>query len=307
MKVVYYHHPCSDGLCSAYLFSKAYADTVFVGVQAGTKELSDDVYDQEIYLLDISFPRELIQNLKKKNKKVVILDHHKTAQQELEGLDDCVFDMNKSGARLTWEYLWDNSVAFRIHFNQYSKEKPHPIVEYVEDRDLWLNKLPNSQEVTVCIRSYDLKFSKWDELFSLNVDDLVREGKAILRYKNNLLNMVRSNYQIVNWKGLLAVRAITQIGEMTSDHLNMLLKSLPHVDLAIGEQFLLNEGKVIVSLRSMNKVDCSSIAKRFGGGGHPNAAGFVVHKNEEYENYLKELDITNKYDDEEEEEELVCQ
>jgi nanoRNase/pAp phosphatase (c-di-AMP/oligoRNAs hydrolase) len=39
---------------------------------------------------------------------------------------------------------------------------------------------------------------------------------------------------------------------------------------------LLSEGVVKCSLRSVDGVDISDIAKRFGGGGHKNAAGFVL-------------------------------
>jgi nanoRNase/pAp phosphatase (c-di-AMP/oligoRNAs hydrolase) len=80
------------------------------------------------------------------------------------------------------------------------------------------------------------------------------------------------------------VFTIAQVGELVSDQLNSILKMERDVDLAVGIQFLLDENKFVCSLRSLNKTDCSAIAKEFGGGGHPNAAGFALDLN-----YLKDF------------------
>ena len=63
--------------------------------------------------------------------ELIVLDHHKTAMEELQPLLDDpesgitgVFDMGRSGAALAWQYL--------------ANKKPLPeLLQYVEDRDLW--------------------------------------------------------------------------------------------------------------------------------------------------------------------------
>ena len=62
-----------------------------------------------------------------KVSKLVVLDHHKSAAEKLTGYQcRCGvvhFDMNKSGARLAWEF--------------FHPDKPVPgLIRYIEDRDI---------------------------------------------------------------------------------------------------------------------------------------------------------------------------
>jgi uncharacterized protein len=48
--------------------------------------------------------------------EIKILDHHKTAQQALQSKPYAIFDMEKSGAGLTWEYffqLYQSLILFK--------------------------------------------------------------------------------------------------------------------------------------------------------------------------------------------------
>ena len=48
------------------------------------------------------------EKIKEKAKNLVILDHHKTNQAKLEGINYAYFDMHKSGVGLAWEYFYGN-------------------------------------------------------------------------------------------------------------------------------------------------------------------------------------------------------
>ena len=65
-----------------------------------------------------------------------------------------------------------------------------------------------------------------------------------------------------------------------SDHVNrLLLESWPDLGAQVAAgYFRRGDGKWQFSLRSTAPFDCSEIAKRFGGGGHPQAAGFTVDR-----------------------------
>jgi nanoRNase/pAp phosphatase (c-di-AMP/oligoRNAs hydrolase) len=65
-----------------------------------------DVENAAVYMLDISWDRKTILDLRERAKDLLIIDHHATAEKELGGLDFAIFDMNKSGAVLTWEYFF---------------------------------------------------------------------------------------------------------------------------------------------------------------------------------------------------------
>ena len=90
------------------------------------------------------FPEELLA----KAAFITIIDHHASAEKDLDGLMNefenvrTVFDMAHSGAALTWEV--------------FHAGKPVPyFVRVVEDRDLWLFKLPGTRELCDDIFSYD--------------------------------------------------------------------------------------------------------------------------------------------------------
>ena len=59
----------------------------------------------EVYILDFSYPRQVMESLLSQHVKVIALDHHKTAQEALLGLRGALFDMNRSGAMISWEYF----------------------------------------------------------------------------------------------------------------------------------------------------------------------------------------------------------
>ena len=62
-----------------------------------------------------------------------MIDHHASAAKDLDGWFnprfDSVFDMQKSGAMLAWDYFFP------------AQEAPE-IVRYVQDRDIWTKALP---------------------------------------------------------------------------------------------------------------------------------------------------------------------
>ncbi len=214
-------------------------------------------------IVDFSYKREILLDVKSRARSLVVLDHHQTAQKDLEGLNFCKFDMTKSGAMLTWEYFYPS--------------KPPTIIEYVQDRDLWQWKLPSSKEVSAAIASYPFDFDIWDEL-SISISQLVNEGRAILRYQNQVIDRLLKNAYKHNINGdeVLVVNTAnfqSEVGERLC---------LEPFNQPFGvTYFNRNEEETNFSLRSRkiegkDEVDVSIIAKAFGGGGHKNAAGFVI-------------------------------
>jgi len=97
--LVLFHASCADGFCAAWICHKIYPDAEYVAVQYGQEP--PDVKDREVLILDFSYPRKQLLAMRSAAKNLEVLDHHKTAAADLEGLDFCMFDMSKSGARLT--------------------------------------------------------------------------------------------------------------------------------------------------------------------------------------------------------------
>jgi len=270
---VLYHGGCFDGFCAAWVARSVLKGEVeYIPVHYGQPPPAIEA-GSRVYILDFCYPREDIRRMNSEAQNFVVLDHHETAQKELEGfVDECrlhglpdpkiVFDMKKSGGRLAWEHFYGSSGM------------PSPgLVDYTEDRDLWRWALPGSRSVNACLRSYPLDFKQWDKwgkLSGLGICELMAEpGEAILRSEQQIVDRHVKNAVEVEMDGykILAVNATVLISEIAGE----LAKGRPFGTC----YFIRGDGKKIWSLRSSDEgADVSEIAKRHGGGGHRNAAGF---------------------------------
>jgi oligoribonuclease NrnB/cAMP/cGMP phosphodiesterase (DHH superfamily) len=206
--------------------------------------------------------------MKEKAKSLIVLDHHKSAAEDLNGLDFCVFDMKKSGAHVVWDYFFKG------------KEPPW-LVQYTEDRDLYAWELPHSREVNAALSGYPFDFQTWDNLDRMiSLNDLysshcefVQDGAAICRFQNLQVENIIKNAREMKLDDYKIMAANTSVG--FSDVAGRLAR-----DCLFGVAWYLREdGKYVYSLRSENrKFDVSKLATKFNGGGHFSSAGFSSDK-----------------------------
>lgn len=279
--LVIYHANCWDGFCAAWVARKALGECEFVPAQYG--QSPPDVRGRQVFILDFSYPRDVMVDIVSSAHWTCVLDHHKTAQEALHRLDEklapdltVVFDMNKSGGRLAWEYFWDWHFAKMLH----SDEKPFCIgmrrdvapwlVDYTEDRDLWKHALDGTQEINAALRSYPLDFELWDQFEQKNPrSTFYHEGSAIRRAERQIIETHVRNAREIEMAGhrILSVNATVLFSEIAGE----LSKGRPFGACYFDRQ----DGKRQWSLRSdLDGVDVSLIAKKQGGGGHTHAAGF---------------------------------
>lgn len=272
--LVIYHAGCADGFCAAWLLHKPFPDATFHPAHYGQNPPDVAGYDV-VYIVDFSYPRDVMKTILAAVPRVVVLDHHKTVEKELAGLQEefpnhlIRFDMNKSGGRLTYDYLKGlygdvvNNVTVDLELCEL-------IVNYTEDRDLWRWKLPDSQAINAALRSYPMTFESWDSFLFRDGDSFVDEGQAILRVQQQIVdNHVRYAAEVmIGGYQVLAVNATVHQSEIAQE----LAKDRPFGACYFDIE---KENKRIWSLRSRDDgVDVSVIAKGYGGGGHKHAAGF---------------------------------
>jgi oligoribonuclease NrnB/cAMP/cGMP phosphodiesterase (DHH superfamily) len=283
--LVIYHAGCFDGWCSAWLFHMAFPEAEFHAAHYGTK--LPDVCGKQVFIVDFSYPRDVIMQIIGQAHAVCVLDHHVTARDNLANLPSCTqavfasgegrihitFDMEKSGGRLAWEYLAENRLLpdhmMGPNAIGYSFIVAPWLVDYTEDRDLWRHILPRSREVNASLRSYPLDFNTWDALAVRKPTELANEGQAILRYQDTVVaDHVRNAVEVdLDDHKVLAVNATTMMSEIG----NELSKDRP---FSIT-YFQRKDGRYEYSLRSRDGgADVSEIAKRHGGGGHVRASGY---------------------------------
>lgn len=261
-----YHKDCADGFGAA-LAVKQYCDSLgcpceFFAAQYG--DPAPDVSGKDVLIVDFSYRRELLLSLKQSANSLKVIDHHKTAQQDLAGLDFCIFDMSKSGAVLTWQTLFPLT------------QMPQ-LFAYIQDRDLWQWQLENSKAVSAALQTIPKDFELWRRyLDDDKIAELVIKGSAILEYQNQQIDKVPNADKIplVNIAGysvpcINSTHLISEIGDKIAQG---------HPFAAL---YFERDDKRIYSLRSARDgIDVSKIAEKFGGGGHFHAAGFAIDKPE---------------------------
>ncbi len=258
---VLYHANCYDGFGSAWAAWKALNDTAkYLPVKYGDPppNLPNDAV---VFILDFSYSKQILLDLKQQVAELTLIDHHKTAQEDLAGLDFAIFDMSKSGAMLAWQF-WHPNIAIP------------DLIAYIQDRDLWQFELPKSQEVFAALSSYSMDFQVWDKL-DLNL--LMQEGEPIFRFlKQSVKNICdQSTFQDLGGYVVPVVNATSFFSDISYE----LCCRYPESPFA-AYYFDRADGMRQWGLRSTNKFDVGAIAKKYGGGGHRDAAGFVEAKPE---------------------------
>lgn len=270
MRYVLYHAHCNDGFGAAFAIWKKYKeiDTKYIPVTY-QKPPPSMPNATEVYIVDFSYPRDVILELRNKIEKVFIIDHHTTAEKALHGLDDCLFDMNYSGAVLTWKYFHPNL----------------PIPElflYIQDRDLWIKELPQTDEIFFALISYPYNFELWD---SFNLDTLKIEGKAIRRKLELETQYLASQAREMRFLDY-SIRIVNS-PVLQSEIAHLMLEQYPEISFAACYHHT-QAGKTKFSLRTKEdrNTNVASIANLFGGGGHAYAAGFEIPTLNNPEDYI---------------------
>ena len=262
--LVLFHGGCNDGFCAAWIYRRyVNPQSEFKAVQYNTDP--PDTEGREVVILDFSYERPLLMEMQERAQSLLVLDHHETAQKELEGLDYCIFAQDKSGARMTWEHFFDPR-------SQGSLDDVPWLVAYTEDRDLWKWELADSKAVNAALSSYPRDFSVWDSIGEKGPQVMASEGEAILRFQHRL---IRPRVKHHGWTTISGFRVpITNATFMTSEIGNALADGHPFAVVF----FIRPDSKVVYNLRSKGKdaADVGSIARSHGGGGHKNAAAFTL-------------------------------
>jgi oligoribonuclease NrnB/cAMP/cGMP phosphodiesterase (DHH superfamily) len=263
--IVIYHADCMDGLAAAWAVTQAYR-----GAELHAAQYLDppppNCAGRDVIIVDFSYPREQVEEIHRVAKSLIILDHHKTAEEALKDLPYAVFDPKRSGAAMAWD-----------HFNP---GKPRPWkINYVQDRDLWTWALPNSNAVNAYIRTRVRTVEDFDELFPLDMP--TREidlGSMVLDAEASYVRetMKHAREGILRRSFADTVRPVPIVNAGTYCHSELLGELAKGADFAVG-WFATARGTYRYSLRSDPQgLDVSAIAKLFGGGGHKHAAGFEV-------------------------------
>ena len=288
MNYIIYHANCMDGLCAAWVTRKALrergvsdSDMKIISAHYQTPVPNHDYQPEDnVYIVDFSYPREELKALALKCH-VTVLDHHDTAEQQLASLDmevpgNFVFNQELSGAGLAWTWFFgDQQMPF--------------IVSRVQDRDLWQfhyhDTIPFSLSLQDHNRKHDLDF--WEAMHAPKdwkvignfpsplVENMIEKGMVLHENLQHQLEtfIAKKKYKIIRWHDFDVAlfntpTLISELGEYAYKKLD--------VDFSMS-YFINADGRVIFSLRAPSYgVHVGEVARKHGGGGHAASAGFSL-------------------------------
>lgn len=295
--IIIYHDKCIDGFTAAWAChlrwpdADLYADNYGHGALGRSIDLAD-FYAKRILIVDFSYPSGTLVEFVSVwgAHSVIVLDHHKSAQAELEifarfkdnpkrftldvassMIEDmkrgeynaicALFDMERSGAGLAWDFA--------------HRGKPRPrLVDLVEDRDLWRFAYgDDSRHLNLALSSGPMDFQRWDAAAEAT-DDFIRQGGSIAAYRDTLIEEIvqRAWRSEIDGKEVITVDCPYLLVSEAGHRLLELHPTAQFAALRVADQHA-----ITFSLRSADdREDVSAVARKFGGGGHRNAAGFRV-------------------------------
>lgn len=281
--LILYHAGCYDGFTAMWVTTKALGGPDAVEAKPIQYKREEDTLKglefkgRDVYVVDFSFDKMTILEMAAQANKMVVLDHHKTAQEALQdiiGHDEMLnltveFDMNRSGAGMAWDYFHPNNL------DEDGLPGRPMLVSFVEDRDIWKWEFDNSEEVNAWIMSHDFDYATWEMMNErLNEDPytVFDEAKAIIRFRDRAVRALISNAESIVIKGHKVPAVNSAIFQSEIGH--ALMQEKP--DRPFACVWYYKRGQYIYSLRSTDSAaDVGAIAASLGGGGHRNAAGFV--------------------------------
>lgn len=271
--IVFYHRADFDGIASAAIVKRKYPEAELQPYDYG-----DDIDDgylegRDIVLVDCSFEPETMQLVADYATSFVWIDHHKSA---IEGVAasgatyDGLQEIGQAGCELTWRYFMGGEMPRVIYLlGRYD----------VFDLEADPKVLPFQYGMRSMAETEDPTSGIWDGLLQTTkaavaaVDAICKRGTVCFEYQ-----------QVQDEKAVKALSFTVELDGHVGIACNAAGKGSLLFESVFDKEsmqlmipfFMDKTGRWRVSLYSPQDggVDCSEIAKKYGGGGHRNAAGF---------------------------------
>lgn len=273
---IIYHSPCSDGTAGAWAIWRTNRNAKLIPSKYGFRLDPSDYTGKTVVIVDFSFPRARLIEIAQASKFTVILDHHKSAEKDLFGIShpnlEIIFDMNRSGAQIAWDYM--------------GMGKYHWIIEMIADRDLW--QWQNTWSKAVGRATLDMGYhdsvEKLEELYKTNkcYDEFIEFGQCILTREEKAIRDYIDKAIMCEMKtqvGTYKVAVSSSPFFLRSEIGNGIMEKYP-VDFAVMYIYNFPTDEWWVSFRTnkKSKVDLSVVSKSLpNGGGHSLAAGATIY------------------------------
>lgn len=262
MKNIYilYHKNCTDGFGAAYAAWKKFKNKAKYFEVNYEEPIPEIEKNSTVYVLDFCLTEEITEKIKQ-HSKVITLDHHVASENKIKASNEFIYDLNRSGAKLSWDY--------------FHQGKENKLINHISDKDLGKFLLEHTKEIITGLESYVRNFEVWDKL---NINQLYTEGSNILRNKNNEIRILLDKvyFHKIGKHKVPVINTSVYMGETAEK----LLEIFPDAKFS-GTYYIFEKNNKMYkkwSLRS-KKLDVHSVAKEYGGGGHTYSAAFIEEIN----------------------------
>lgn len=288
------HDNCPDGLASALILNNVLPQAKIQYLRYNTPELTELKAVPGQLFCDFSPPAERAEEFVQAG--TLVLDHHKTAKEVVEKFGangvfgDEAKDPGVSGAvlayREVWLPLW-KELCFRRDEQVFDPLGPGDglagrmmhFAKLAGIRDTWVKKSP--LWVDACAQAESIMFWPRDMWFSIQTspdpfaaqwDSLLKIGPVLLtKQAEKVQKAIDGSVRFASAKG---TRVLMFQGMSTTSDAAEVVGGGADLVVGFGYDYDGADLNLRFSLRSHTTFDCSSMGKKYGGGGHTKAAGF---------------------------------
>lgn len=262
----FYHGSDFDGECSAAIVNRADPDCILIPIDYGQSDSHHKIGDdEEIVVVDYTF--QPFQKMLSFPDTLVWIDHHQSAIEEADKYNFNPLGVRKVGTaacELTWSYFFPD-------------ERIPEAVSLIGKYDVWeLNDNVIHFQYGLKTFQTDPYSPIWDSLFNdsgVEVSSIIHMGKLVDRYitRDNERYVHGFGFEVIFEglnciccnRGLTGSKLFDSIWDDKTHDVMMTFCRTKHRFWRVS------------LYTPYNGINCGTIAKKYGGGGHAKAAGFT--------------------------------
>lgn len=275
-----YHSRDLDGWCSGAIAKLKWPDCKLLGYDYGqpTDALFSAASGEEVIMVDVSLKMPEMQKLAQVAESFTWIDHHISAIKEYRasGLNfKSVLDSDFSACENMWTYVMGTSMPKAVRLlGEYDtwRYKGKDNEEEVLEFQYGMRNICNSPETF----PQSLLKLGWVDGDAVDIAQIRNFGRTILRYQALVNESAGKRAFEANVAGYRAICLNTII--FNSDAFSGIYDQEKH-DIMVPFQYDGKQKKWIISFYSdKENINCTEIAKQFGGGGHRGASGAQINE-----------------------------
>lgn len=309
-QVIVYHKiseeiDCPDGICAAYFMHNflknimQYPSIEVIGVSHrkeeeyfGDYQLPFNPTEKDVYILDFCFPFNILKEIQNKANSVTILDHHIGNIQNISAFSKILtnkmsaakYSPNEKdcGATLAWKHCYQN--------NEYPWFLSHVFARDTGTGGFYDGDMPESEAIGEAMSEMRKglvgaeAFPVFDRLMNASIEkqkEILERGKELLQPKYEACEQEISHWlenpvfeKIGEFLSVPVLRIQNSKNDRFYSWIGTLL-SRRYSDIFVAIITTNRPNGYSLRANSKSQIDCSVIAKVYGGGGHSKAAGFI--------------------------------